>query len=115
MNQLLDDIGEAMQMACPSGPGFTNECCGYSANVLQQNAMILDVEALHRGTVYKASYFVEHGVIHAKIGHGVRQIPLNNRDAAATVLSHLTGFLQQTDRKRELIRIWSNVFEPPSR
>lgn len=76
--------------------------------------MVLDAEVSHHGAVHKASYFVEHGVIHAKIGDSIRQFPLDERNAADTVASHLTGYLHQVERKRELARIWRNVLGTPS-
>ncbi|MET3899738.1 hypothetical protein ABIB57_003700 [Devosia sp. UYZn731] len=116
MNHLLDDIAEPQQIACPSRPSAAStECRGYSNGaIVQQSSMVLDVEVSHHGTVHKASYFVEHGVIHAKIGDGVRQFPLDDGDAGATVMSHLTGYLHQIDRKRALARIWSSVLGTPS-
>lgn len=74
--------------------------------MLRQTSMVHDVEISHEDTVHKASYFVEHGVIHARIGERVMLSPVNGGDPDRTVRSMLLGQILQNTRKARQASHW---------
>lgn len=52
-------------------------------------SVVLDVSIEHAGQTYTASYFVEHNVVHVRIGDRMLVVPLMNQDTVELVKSHL--------------------------
>lgn len=64
----------------------------------ERECLVQTVEVTHGGEVHRASYFVEHNVIHAQIGGHAMLSPLGNVSAADTVEALLTENLFQRRR-----------------
>ncbi|MGV8950874.1 MAG: hypothetical protein ACOH2M_07195 [Cypionkella sp.] len=71
--------------------------------------MIHAIEITLEGVPHKASYFVEHGVIHAHIDGRLLLSPLNGGDAAAMVAALLKGRATQEARKSRQAGMWREV------
>jgi hypothetical protein len=59
--------------------------------------MVFEVQVRHEDIVKTASYFVEHGVIHARIGERVMRSPLLGGDANEMVRAMLLACLTRSD------------------
>jgi hypothetical protein len=66
---------------------------------MEQYSQVLEVQIKHDGTAHRASYFVEEGTIHARIGERMMTVPLGPRPAADSVKTMLSGYLAQQSRK----------------
>ena len=73
----------------------------------QQTSIVLEVMVERDGRPYVAPYFVEHGVIHAKIGDRVLLAPLVGGTADEMVRALLCGHLDRLSRMSTLAqRAW---------
>lgn len=75
---------------------------------MEQASMVRDVEVIHDGKAYNASYFVENDVIHARIGRRTLACPLGSTDAGGTVKALLTAYLLEARRKAVTARSWTD-------
>ncbi|KFL29478.1 hypothetical protein JP75_20600 [Devosia riboflavina] len=66
---------------------------------MEQHSQVLTTEVEFDGNSYTATYFVEHGIIHANIDGRLVHAPLTQEEAQRTVQAMLTGHLLQTHRK----------------
>lgn len=66
---------------------------------MDRNSVVQEVEVTHEGQTYRASYFVEGNIIHARIGGRTLLSPIGPISAADTVKALLTGHLLQQTRK----------------
>lgn len=73
---------------------------------MEQHSQVLTTQVEFEGETYEASYFIEHGVIHANIEGRFLQTPLSGVDAAHTVQAVLKGHLLQTHRKSQQRDQW---------
>lgn len=76
---------------------------------MQQASMIHEVEVTVEGVPHKASYFVEHGVIHAHLGGRMLLSPLNGGDAASMVVALLKGRAAHDARKSRQAGMWREI------
>lgn len=75
----------------------------------QQSSVVLDVTVEHEGQIHEATYYVEHGVIHARIGDRVLLAPVvGEEDVEEIVRSLLRGHLLQTARKARHVGRWQD-------
>lgn len=70
---------------------------------MQQISMVLDVEIAENGGTHRASYVVDHGVIHARIGDRIMLRPVGDGDAAEMVSALLRGHLL---RDAQEVALW---------
>lgn len=75
----------------------------------QERSIVRDITVEFEGVEHKASYFVEHGIVHAHVGGRIVPTQLGERDAAELVRSLLLGHLQQTARKARLVSRWQGT------
>ena len=64
----------------------------------QQESIVLEVIVERDGRTYAAPYFVEHGVLHAKIGDRVLLLPVVGGNADEMVRALLRGHLGRLSR-----------------
>jgi hypothetical protein len=76
---------------------------------MERQSIVQEVEVEHDGQHLKASYFVEHGIIHASIGGRSISAPIGPSGAAGTVRALLTGQILQNARRMENAVKWSEV------
>lgn len=74
-----------------------------------ETSMVQKIDVLHDGQTCRASYFVDHSVVHAMIGERVLLAPLVGGDAAVVVRSLLKGHLLQTSRKMRHVEAWTAI------
>ena len=74
-----------------------------------QTSIVLDVQVEHEGDTHVASYFVEHGVVQARIGARVLLVPLLDGDADEMVKVLLREHLRQTSRMVHQAGVWQRV------
>ena len=73
----------------------------------QQESIVLEARVERDGRLYAAPYFIEHGVIHAKIGSRVLLAPLVGGNADEMVQALLRGHLDRLSRMSALTqRVW---------
>jgi hypothetical protein len=78
---------------------------------MEQHSQVLTTLVDFEGETYEASYFIEHGIIHANIDGRIIQTPLSSVDATQTVQAVLRGYLLQTHRKAQQRNSWSGYAE----
>ena len=86
----------------------------------EREGLVQTVEVKYGGSVHRASYFVEHSIIHAQVSGHLMLSPRGNISAADTVKALLTGRLFQQRRvanqaKRWLSSRWLTRTVPGSR
>ena len=72
----------------------------------QQESIVLEVKVEQDGQIHTAIYFVEHGVVHFKIGDRVLHAPLVGGDAAEIVAANLRGYLARVARRSAHASRW---------
>lgn len=65
----------------------------------QQESIVLEARVEQDSQVHTATYFVEHGVVHARIGDRVRLVPLLGGDADEIVSAFLRSNLATVARE----------------
>ena len=71
-----------------------------------QPSLVRDIEIEHEGVSHRATYFIEHGIIHARIGERLLSVPLSIGDPDATVANLLRGHLAQSARRERQASRW---------
>lgn len=76
---------------------------------MERQSTVFTTSVVFGGSTFEASYYIEHGIIHAHIGGRVLMSPVGTQLAEQTVQTLLTGHLLQQSRKA---RHFGNWFKP---
>ncbi|KKB80603.1 hypothetical protein VW29_16445 [Devosia limi DSM 17137] len=72
-----------------------------------------DIRITQGGASYKATFFVEHGIINANIAGRIITAPLGDRPAEVSVSELLAGYIHQQTRRARTGRRWADVLAKP--
>lgn len=75
----------------------------------ERQSIVQTVEVAHGGDIHSANYFVEQGIIHARIGERILLSPVGKARPSETVKALLSGYLQQRSRKMGHIKRWQEA------
>lgn len=76
---------------------------------IEQDGVVQDVTIEHNGENFSAVYFVEHGLIHVKIGDRLYRLPKGDMLPSESVRNLLFGLVSDTQRKRNQSSSWSDA------
>nr|WP_314260299.1 hypothetical protein [uncultured Devosia sp.] len=79
---------------------------------MERESVVRDVQVEHEGITHTASYFVEDGMIHGRIGERKLLAPIGPDSADLTVRSLVSEHLQERSRRMRHSDNWSSALHP---